>query len=446
MGKKIGELLLERGLLTEAQLKTALRTQEFFGGHLGSIFIELGFIKEEVLGESLAESANVRYAPPEFLDGIPQEVIGLLSKDLAQRYAVIPIRLQKREIHLAMLHPRDRRAIISLGNATKRTVVPYITPEFRIFDALERYYNVVRDRPRRIMMEPSDDPFDTVNTPAPRQETIQEPMVETAAASAGSPGELGLDGRPLDADFSMDEAFFSVQHTRQETDTLLDRLPQERSDWAEAEPAAPALPTPLPGPQEETPGLPQPLPGPSPLTSMSSETVAPAESEPLAGLNPLARNARRFLEARSRDEIAEVLLQVTQCFFQRRLLFILQRDRIVGWDGCGSGVPRERIKRVLLPMDSLSLFTAVKVGSRPMIGPVADVPANRRLFKDLGMEIPNEVVLLPIRIKDRVVAILYGDNTSQPVGSIDVDLLRRFTMQAAIALEILILRSKLLSF
>jgi hypothetical protein len=167
---------------------------------------------------------------------------------------------------------------------------------------------------------------------------------------------------------------------------------------------------------------------------------------PAAEINSLAQSARRLLQAQSRDEIGEILLQVTERFFQRRLLFILQRDHIVGWDGSGTGVSREQVRRVLLPMDSLSLFTSVKLGSRPMVGPVADVPANRRLFHDLGMEIPAEVVLLPIRIKDRVVAILYGDNAARPVGSVDVDLLRRFTLQAVVALEILILRSKLLSF
>ena len=440
MSKRIGELLLDRGLLTKAQLQTALRTQEFFGGHLGSIFIELGFMKEEALGEALAESSNVRYAPPEFLDGIPPEILSLLRKQLAEKYRAVPIRSQNNEIHLAMLHPKDRRALIDIGTATGMTVVPYITPEFRIFDALERYYNVARDRPRRIMMEPSNDPFGTPPPPAP-QEAAPEPRVEMAGMATGPSEERGLDGLPLDAEYSMDESFFDLQHTRRETEQILQRLPQDLSDWGNAETAPP-------GPQGAMHSPPTPLHGPTPTSGMGSASpvAVPEAPEPLAGLNPLALNARRFLEARTRDEIAEVLLQVTQRFFQRRLLFILQRDRIVGWDGCGSGVPRERIKRVLLPMDSLSLFTAVKVGSRPMVGPVADVPANRRLFNDLGMDIPSEVVLLPIRIKGRVVAILYSDNGSQPVGSIDVDLLRRFTMQAAIALEILILRSKLLSF
>jgi len=160
---------------------------------------------------------------------------------------------------------------------------------------------------------------------------------------------------------------------------------------------------------------------------------------------PLADNARLLLQAQNRDEIGQVLLQVTERFFRRRLLFILQRDRIVGWDGAGDGVAREDVKRVLLPLDSLSLFTAVKVGSRPMIGPVADVPANRRLFHEMRLGFPAEVVLFPIRIRDRVVAIYYGDNATQPVGSVDVDLLRRITLQAALALEILLLRGKLLA-
>ncbi len=82
MSKKIGQLLIEQGLLTKAQLQTALRTQEFFGGHLGSIFIELGFLREQALGEALSQATGVLYSPPQYLEGIPSEVHQLIPLQL----------------------------------------------------------------------------------------------------------------------------------------------------------------------------------------------------------------------------------------------------------------------------------------------------------------------------------------------------------------------------
>ncbi len=419
MSKKIGQFLMEQGHLTKAQLQTALRTQEFFGGHLGSIFIEFGFIKEQVLGDALSQVTGVQYSPPEYLEGIPPEVYELIPASLADKHKVIPLRVEHGRLHLAMLHPKDLRAINQIGSLVGLAVVPYITPQFRIFEALERYYRIKPKRSRAIAMDMSDEEVDLASLGASQAQPTATLRPGTVPAKRDGV-EVGLDGLPLDAEFN-DELYYRPQHTGPEIEEPLPQLPQAPRPET---PAAAAQPAPPPG------GVPAPAPA--------------AETAPQA--NPLASSARRFVQAQNRDQIGEILLQVTERFFQRRLMFILQRDRIVGWDGSGEGVSREQVKRVLLPMDSLSLFTVVKVGSKPMVGPVADVPANRRLFHDLGMEIPAEVILIPIHIKGRVVAIFYGDNAARPVGSVDVDLLRRFTMQAGVALEILILRGKLLSF
>jgi hypothetical protein len=419
MSKKIGELLMERGLLTKAQLQTALRTQEFFGGHLGSIFIELGFLDEPALAEALVQGTGAQYAPPEYLEGIPPEVYQKIPASLAEKHKVVPLRVEHGRLHLAMLHPKDKRAASQIASSTGLAVVPYIAPEFRMFEALERYYRIKPKRSRSISVETPTEEVDLATLNMPRS-----PASKQAVVLAKDGVEVGLDGLPLDAEFSMDEAYSRPPRRRQKTEQFLGQLPQDVSEWRNADPSpeAPAAPA-------------QPvMPAPEPAAQAGAD------------VNPLEHNARRLLQAENRDQIGEILLQVTERFFQRRLLFIVQRDRIVGWDGSGSGVSRQQVKKALLPMNSLSLFTAVKVGSKPMIGPVADVPANRRLFHDLNMEIPAEVVLLPIRIKERVVAILYGDNAGRPVGALDVGLLRRFTLQAAVALEILILRSKLLSF
>ena len=61
MRRKVGEALIEKGLITPAQLEIALRNQLILGGHLGTCLLELGFVEEERLGgeaQRLIEERN----------------------------------------------------------------------------------------------------------------------------------------------------------------------------------------------------------------------------------------------------------------------------------------------------------------------------------------------------------------------------------------------------
>lgn len=431
MAQRLGDLLIERGHLTSSQLKTALRTQEFFGGHLGSILIELGFLDERTLGETLARAAGVRYAPPDLLDEIPAEVLKVLPAKVAERHKAVPIRIQEKRLHLAMLSPRDLLSLDEIAYLTGMTVVPYVAPEFRIYEALQRYYNLGRLRPERITLAGKVDPRQLIDEENAPQQKDEAPAAGQRAAAAS----VGLDGLPLDAEVDFEHGALAGIPPAPRTEQILEALPRSLSEWRESapEPAA-AVPEAAPAPR-----APQARPAES---GAPPPPAAPAEA---SDGDPLRETAQRFLSAETRDDIAEILLNVTGRYFRRRLLFVVQRDRIVGWDGWGDQVARDRVRNVLLPLESLSLFTPVKSASAPFRGPVADLPANRRLFEDLGMKPPPEVTLVPLLIKDRVVAVLYGDNGLGKIGEVDLGSLRRLTLQAAMALEILILRSKILS-
>jgi hypothetical protein len=434
MGQRLGDLLIERGLLTPSQLKTALRTQEFFGGHLGSILIELGFLDERTLGETLARSAGVRYAPSDLLVDIPEEVIRAVPAKVAERHKAVPIRIQDKRLHLAMLNPRDLLSLDEVAYLTGMIVVPYVAPEYRIYEALERYYHLGRLRPERINVTGKVDPQDLVH-----EEAQSAASGTPSRGSRPSPhGSVGLDGLPLDAEVDLAGASFAGAAPPPRTEQILDQLPRSLSEWREgagtqdlpvAAPPLPASPPLRPARRE-----------PAPVSAAAAPAPVAAPSR-----DPLHETAQRLLAAETREDIAEILLNATGRFFRRRLLFVVQKDRIVGWDGWGDQVAREKVKNVLLPVESLSLFTPVRSSATPFRGPVADLPANRRLFEDLGMKPPPEMALLPLLIKDRVVAVLYGDNGSAPLSILDMEQLRRQTLQAAMALEILILRTKILS-
>ena len=282
MGQRLGDLLIERGLLTPSQLKTALRTQEFFGGHLGSILIELGFLDERTLGETLARSAGVRYAPPDILVDIPDEVIRVVPAKVAERHKAIPVRIQDKRLHLAMLNPRDLLSLDEIAYLTGMVVVPYVAPEYRIYEALERYYHIGRLRPERITVTGKVDPKELVH------EEVQAGTPPRSAKTARpSPhGSVGLDGLPLDAEVDLAGSSFAGTSPQPRTEQILDQLPRSLSEWREGSGTAD---TPAPGP------LVAPPPAPRPGRREPAPQAAPAVVAP--SQDPLHETAERLLAA-----------------------------------------------------------------------------------------------------------------------------------------------------
>ena len=91
---RIGELLVDSGIINEQQLKSALDIQKQSGGkRLGDILIDLGIISEEHLMEALQKRLNVPRIHLQHIN-IPNEVIREVPERLAREYSVLPVKLQ----------------------------------------------------------------------------------------------------------------------------------------------------------------------------------------------------------------------------------------------------------------------------------------------------------------------------------------------------------------
>ncbi|MEE9218682.1 MAG: hypothetical protein V3U98_06410 [Acidobacteriota bacterium] len=396
---KIGELLIERGKLTRKQLDAALRNQGFFREHLGTTLFKMGFVDEETLGVALSELASVPYAPPAMFENLPASLVSLLPTKLAEKHDVVPLKLEGRKLHLAMLNPRDLLVLDEIAFITGYTIQPWIAPEFRLYDALERNYNVVSKRRRTITLsgsgtfpvargaprrERSRTASETAPIKARQLARASSPPAPPAAPAAPAAPELGLDGRPLDA--------------------------------------LPEIGPPLP-----------------PIHEPESPPAEPA----LRDMRSLEEAGRALQQAETRDDVAEAVLGYAGAHLKRVALFILQKERVIGWSGRGQGVVPERIKELQLSLRSPSIFSALGNGKMHYLGGVPDNSSNRELYRVLGGSPPDFILLAPINIKGRAVAALYADDGGGPLSSQLEDLLKLGRM-AAIALEILILRTKIM--
>jgi hypothetical protein len=181
--------------------------------------------------------------------------------------------------------------------------------------------------------------------------------------------------------------------------------------------------------------------GPALSGSRSSGPQAAPVAPPVLAIETVSASLR---EAETRDDVFDAVLDFTATRFLRAALFVAQTDRVLGWSGRGGGLAPTRVRNVIVPLDRPSLFLFVRSGADYFYGPVPDLPANAKFYLDLGCPPPARVLLMPLTIAERPAGILYADNGPDSSMAPDVQEFRRLLKKAAMALEILILRNKIM--
>jgi type IV pilus assembly protein PilB len=140
MVKKLGEILIESGLIDNDQLEAALNRQKTWGGKLGHSLIELGFVNEEELAEAISKYIRIPYVnlfdPP-----LVEKQINLLSSKLVKKYEVVPTSLRNSTLFVAMADPFDLDTISELQFITSLKISPVLALESEIKDAIRKYYD-----------------------------------------------------------------------------------------------------------------------------------------------------------------------------------------------------------------------------------------------------------------------------------------------------------------
>src|SRR5688572_49756 len=104
--KRLGEILVHAGVLTEAQLRAALGEQRRWGGPLGRILVDMKLVNEEAMVQALSHQLNF---PTVNLDQrkIDMAVLDLVPADLADQHAVVPFNVQGKFLDVAMSDPTN---------------------------------------------------------------------------------------------------------------------------------------------------------------------------------------------------------------------------------------------------------------------------------------------------------------------------------------------------
>ncbi len=144
VAKRIGELLVEAGVLSQSQLEQALFAQRKDGRKLGQLLIELGLVSEVQLTQTLSRQLSVPWVSLYHVD-FSRSLLNLVPREVAERYAVVPIlvrRIKKQgdTLYIAMDDPTNEAAIEDVARSASLPVKPMIACPSDIRAAIRVYY------------------------------------------------------------------------------------------------------------------------------------------------------------------------------------------------------------------------------------------------------------------------------------------------------------------
>lgn len=388
---RLGEMLVDAGKLTPAQLDETLKGQAIFGGRFGTNLVEMGYLDEHELAHFLSKKTGIPHATPEQLLDIPPQIIKILPEETVKRYRVMPVAVSNRKLTLAMVDPTDFAAIDEISFSTGYIVVPVLASELRMVTAMEKHYRIKREV-RYISVEGGGRnrarQSQTPATHAPPRPAAPTPPPAPSTQQWLAPEEAEILELPL-----------------------LDAL-----DCF--------------GDQAEEPTL-------DPLAGSSLYQNTPEKDYSLEGV------IAGLAEATDRDSIAELVTGHLAQTFCRVSLFLLKGGKALGWVAQVGKSPVPQFETVEIPLAEPSVLKLVEESKSFYLGPLPMTSGNRRMIDALGGGNPPNNLLVPLTMMGRVVAVLYVDGGAVPLDG-KLPELQKLVGKASMAFEILILKSKIL--
>ncbi|HEY7955094.1 MAG TPA: hypothetical protein VII38_07365 [Polyangia bacterium] len=393
MADTSGALLARAGIVTPEELAKANSIRQRDGGSLGECLVRIGAIDEERLVQFYHKRLMVPRVAAAKLMVVAPEVLELVPPEMAAEFRCVPIDLDAEGITLAMSDPSDNHAVDEIAFFADRFVLRAVAAESAVRRAIEKHYGIRFTSPLASA------------TPAPEPEP---PRVE-------SPPEEPAEEPP------------PVEYAPEEPEpVLLTRV--KRSEET-------PLPMPVPPPDDYTPQYADPAepillskPKERKRTTTDPGLTIPVPDPPLPALRA----------ATARDEVAQLLLDYLALLLQRALLFVIKKPLLVGQDARGERIDPIAVKALAIHLEAPSIFRDVVAARLPYRGPLPETPANRAFAQTVG-GVGSEVLIMPIAVRDRIIAVLFADGARMPLPDAALHATCR---EAGLAYERLILEAK----
>lgn len=155
--KRIGQILLDLGLIDDEQLEQMLAEQDARGGELlGRVGVSLGYYSDEQLGEALAEQWNTVFVTL-YDKNITHGLADIISKTMAEMYRVVPLGLEDNMLSIATADPQKIQIADELRVFLGYDIKVMVATDSEIDKAIEKFYSGEVDTVESIVEEMETD-------------------------------------------------------------------------------------------------------------------------------------------------------------------------------------------------------------------------------------------------------------------------------------------------
>jgi type IV pilus assembly protein PilB len=166
---KLGQLLVDAGILAAYQLEAALERQRTDGRRLGTLLVEGGLVTETQVTQVLSQQLSIPWVSLYHIE-FTRQLLNLVPRALAERHGLVPIYVRHvrelgRTLYVAMDDPTDEEALVAVSAAAGLPVRPMIAPPTDIRGAIAAYYEPARGGGPSVALEDDVAPPDAVTVP-----------------------------------------------------------------------------------------------------------------------------------------------------------------------------------------------------------------------------------------------------------------------------------------
>ncbi len=151
-----GQILKDKGLVTEDQIQEALEVQKQKGGLLGDILVSLQYVTNEQILVALSEYLGLEIVNIEDMD-IPAEIIQIVPPAVAQLYRIIPIQKKSDTLAIVQADALDFETLDDLRLILKHPIKPLLCHKDAVIRALEKYYPKKHESVEQLLLEFKED-------------------------------------------------------------------------------------------------------------------------------------------------------------------------------------------------------------------------------------------------------------------------------------------------
>ncbi len=149
--RRIGEILIGRGRITEAQVLDALKDQKLSGKFLGKILVEKGLLSEAEVTEALGEQFDLPLVDVS-LDKVDMELVRKFSSALVIDHKCVPLSEDESSVTVAIINPLDAVALAKLEEeANPRILKLVLACEKDVDPVVEQYRKYISDSIQRLL-------------------------------------------------------------------------------------------------------------------------------------------------------------------------------------------------------------------------------------------------------------------------------------------------------